>query len=120
LKKYLLIVSLIFSSLSLYANDAAQAESLFEKKCSTCHVYYRPDDINTLVAPPIKGVVRHLRSDFKSQQEIISHVQEFVLNPTHEKAICPSVQRFGLMPSQNGVVTKEELAVIAKWMLEKF
>lgn len=118
---YKVIISIMLSSTITFLNaDDNKAQDLFKTKCLSCHVYYRPDDISKLVAPPIKGVVRHLRSNFSSQKEIIEHVKDFVINPTKEKAICPSVGRFGLMPSQKDLVSKEELEIITKWMLNKF
>ena len=36
---------------------------------------------------------------------------DYIENPTKEKAICMDerIEKFGLMPSQKGMVTKEEL-----------
>lgn len=119
--KKIFILGLAALSFNLQASeDSLNGEELFKEKCTSCHTYYRPADISKLVAPPIVGLMRHMRADLNTNEAIIEHVKEFVHNPTKEKAVCPSVKRFGLMPSQKGVVTKEELSSIAKWMIEKF
>ncbi len=107
-------LSISFTS-GLYANDGAQ---LFEQKCAVCHPMKRPADKSTMIAPPAMGLMYHMGEDIGSDEKILSHINDFVMNPTKEKAICPSVKRFGLMPSQKGSITKEELNIVAKWMIE--
>ncbi len=96
-------------------------EELFKAKCAVCHKMGNPQtlDKTKFVAPPLMGVVTHLQEAFKTKEERVKHIKEFVLNPTKEKAICPSVKRFGLMPSQKGNVSEEELAKIAEFMAEQ-
>ncbi len=94
-------------------------EELFKLKCAVCHKMGEPKQDPNAVAPMLIGVATHLNEVFKSKEERVKHIKEFVINPTKEKAICPSVKKFGLMPSQKGNVSKEELAKIAEFMAEQ-
>lgn len=89
---------------------------LFSAKCAICHSMTQPTDESKVVAPPARGIMFHMSEAFKGKEEIKAHINDFVLAPSKEKAICKSVKRFGVMPSQKGAVSKEELAVIAEWM----
>ena len=107
---------LISSSLTLFASSP-NAKELFTQKCMSCHPITRPADTSQMVAPPAKGLMFHMSQDIGSDDKILKHINSFVMNPTKEKAICRSVRRFGLMPSQEGIITKEELNIVAKWMI---
>jgi len=104
---------------SLYAQDGA---SLFAAKCAACHQTTRPSNISTLVAPPVMGVMRHVKMRYGTKEESIQFISEYALNPQASKAVCmpEKIQRFGLMPSQKGNVSKEELQTIASWMYDNF
>ena len=78
----------------------------------------RPADKSEVVAPPAKGVMFHMVEEIGSNEDILNHIESFVMNPTKEKAICRSMRRFGLMPSQKENITKEELNTVAKWMVD--
>ncbi len=105
---------------SVYAETSGQA--LFEAKCASCHVKTRPSDISTLVAPPMMGVMRHVKMTYKTKGEVVTFITEYALNPQESKAVCmpDKLKRFGLMPSQKGNVTKEELTTIAAWAYDNF
>ncbi len=105
---------------SVYAETSGEA--LFEAKCASCHVKMRPSDISTLVAPPIMGVMRHVKMTYKTKGEVVTFITEYALNPQESKAVCmpDKLKRLGLMPSQKGNVTKEELTTIAAWAYDNF
>jgi len=52
----------------------------------------------------------------------VEFIKDYVINPTEAKAHCmpQKIKHFGLMPSQKGNVTLEELEVIANWMFENY
>ncbi len=102
-------------SSSLFASPTG--EELFAQKCAYCHPKTRPADKSSMVAPPAKGLMFHMTEDIGSDEKILEHINKFVMNPTKETAICPSVKRFGLMPSQKDNITKDELSSVAKWMI---
>ena len=104
---------MLLSFTSLFASDGAE---LFEQKCASCHTINKPADTSTMLAPPLRGLMYHMSESFDNKEDIIKHINSFVMNPTKEKAICRSVRRFGVMPSQKGLLTDKELDTIAKWM----
>jgi len=112
MKKLILLTALLSS---VFGDEAKE---LFIKKCATCHSLTPPVNKSEMKGPPAPGVMFHLKEEFKSDEKIKAHIIDFTLNPTREKAICKSVKRFGVMPSQKGKVTKEELSKIADWMIK--
>ena len=121
IKNLLLTLGLItLSSSSLHA--VSSAETLFDAKCAVCHVKVRPDDKSTLVAPPANGVMRHVKMNYESKESAVVFMVSYVLDPKRDNAVCKpkSIQRFGLMPSQKGVVNEAELKVISAWMYDNF
>lgn len=109
----------LFFILSLYATAmmADSAQTLFEQKCAMCHTVSKTFDRNSVVAPPASRLMMHMNVEFESDEKKIAHIKDFVMNPTEAKAICPSIRRFGLMPSQKDNVTEAELDNIAEWMV---
>ena len=97
-------------------------EVLFDAKCASCHVKMRPADISTLMAPPAMGVMRHVKMKYDTKEKAVTFITEYALDPKESKAVCmeDKIKRFGLMPSQKGKVSKEELSVIAGWMYDNF
>jgi len=116
----LLTAIMVLGTSSVYANTSGEA--LFDAKCASCHAKTRPSDISTLVAPPIMGVVRHVKMRYASKEEVVGFIVDYTLNPQKNKSVCQSdkLKRFGLMPSQKGNVTKEELSVISAWIYDNF
>ncbi len=114
--KIVLASSILLSVSTLSASD--NGEELFMQKCAVCHPMKRPEDKSTMIAPPAKGIMFHMGEDIGSDAKILEHIKSFTMNPTKEKAICQSVRRFGLMPSQKENITDKELDLVAHWMIE--
>jgi len=104
------------------ATDSTKAQELFKAKCSTCHITTRPINFSNLVAPPIMGVMRHVKMSYPQKDKAVAFMKDYILNPSKDKAICmpQKIKRFGLMPSQKGAVTPEELDIILPWIFDKF
>ncbi|WP_457606072.1 c-type cytochrome [Nitratifractor sp.] len=101
---------------------AQSSEELFKTKCSMCHVTTPPRDMSKLVAPPIAGALMHVKQRYPSKAEAVDFIVDYVLNPQRSKALCmpQRIEHFGLMPSQKGNVTPEELRTIASWLYDHF
>jgi len=111
---------LIFTlTVSLLAVDG---KTLFQQKCSSCHMTTKPtpQQRSQMVAPPIMGVMFHIKQKFQNKADAIDFIIDYTLNPSKEKALCPSVKRFGLMPSQKNMVTIDELKAIASYIYDTF
>ena len=118
------VLTLLLGVLSIgsMAYAAPQGEVLFDQKCAACHSKSFPKDMNAVVAPAVMGVMRHVKMDYPNKADAVAFIKDYALNPSREKAICmpQKIERFGLMPSQKGNVTEEELETIASWMFDNF
>ena len=114
-----LIAATLFSTIAVASETP---EQLFDAKCSACHSKTKPADMSKVVAPALFGVMRHVKMRYPDKKEAVGFRVDYVLEPTKEKAICTEqkIEKFGLMPSQKGGATKEELAVITDWMFDNF
>ena len=122
-----LLTPLFSSTLLLgltFLNATPTGAELTKKNCATCHMLDvpTPDMIPTLKAPPMHSVLYHIKEDTTDVEKQKAFIVEFALNPTLSKSVCESnqVQRFGLMPSQKGLVSKEDLEVIAEHLVKTF
>jgi len=99
-----------------------EAKKLFEAKCTACHTMSRPQDMSKLVAPAIMGVMNHVKMKYADKDQAVQFMKDYVLNPSRDKAVCmpQKIEKFGLMPSQKGVVTPEELDIILPWLYDNF
>ena len=113
------ISSLLLLSTNISANDGA---TLFNQKCAACHITTPPSDFSKLVAPPVMGIMRHVKMSYPEKEDAVKFIVEYALNPDENKAVCMAqkIKRFGLMPSQKGNVTAEELRLIASWMYDNY
>ena len=121
MKKLLILPLVIFTSLSLQANDAV--EELAEQKCNECHLIGRltKESFKEIKAPPAWGIARKVKEKYSNRLEGIEYIVDYALNPSPKKMLFPkeTIDRFGHMPSQKGKVTEDELREIAKYILDK-
>ncbi len=115
-----IIGGLLIVTLAIMASESPK--ELFEAKCSGCHATTMPKDISKIKAPAIMGVMRHVKMKYKNKDEGVKFIVDYVQNPSKDKAVCmpQRIKQFGLMPSLKGVVTKEELEEIAKWLYDNY
>ena len=129
LNQTVLILSLLFG---LSACDKKERHHyngalLLKEKCSSCHnLDMPPKTSKDEKAPPMMAVAFHIKDFMKvsspsdKKPKFIEFFKDFVLNPSKEKSFCDkkSLQEYGLMPSQKGSVTKEEVGAIAKYIFD--
>ena len=117
---FVLPLAALFLSVGLQASD--NAKEIFMQKCNVCHKTTRPADISTLPAPIIMGVMLHVKENYPNKQDAVKFIADYVLNPQKSKAVCmpQNIDKFGLMPSQKGVVTKEEAKLVASWLFDNY
>ncbi|MEA1954236.1 MAG: hypothetical protein U9O24_07565 [Campylobacterota bacterium] len=123
MKKHIILLTLgaIFTFTSS-ATASEKAEGLYDAKCAMCHIKTRPTDMSKVVAPALMGVMRHIKMTYPNKDKAVAFMVDYILEPSREKAICmpKKIEKFGLMPSQKGNVTKEELTQITSWMFDNF
>ncbi|NPA83487.1 MAG: cytochrome c [Epsilonproteobacteria bacterium] len=107
------------TSLSQRTQPKPDGKFLFQQNCAVCHTTSRPKDPAKLVAPPIMGVMWHVKQRYPTKEEAIRFIVDYVQNPSHTKALCPSVRRFGLMPPIRHL-SQEELEAIASYIFDTY
>ena len=109
--------------------ESLDGKSLAKAKCSACHNLDFPAKTSDHEkAPPFYTLVHHIKqaleadSDYERKMKFIDFVSEYPLNPSAEKSFCDkeSLKFYGLMPSQKGKVTKNELKAIASYAYVKY
>lgn len=103
---------------------ANKAESLIKTKCATCHTLSIPkmEMMPNFVAPPMDAVMFHMKDAIEGDENLKAFIVDYVYNPDVSKSVCESnkVQKFGVMPSQKGKVTKKELNIISDYMIANY
>lgn len=130
MKKILLLVILVFlSGCEEKHKPNLDGKKLIEQKCSKCHnLDLPPKTYENEIAPPMMAVAFHVKDFMEVSNEseripkAIEFVKDYVINPSKEKSLCDkkSLQDYGLMPSQKGNVTQDELEAIATYMFEHY
>ncbi|MEE4000664.1 DUF3365 domain-containing protein [Tenacibaculum sp. FZY0031] len=88
-------------------------KELLETKCYVCHNHTTPHDER--IAPPMIAIKAHYIHENTSEEEFTESFQNFVLNPTKQKAIMKgAIKRFGVMPYQK--FEEEDLKKIANYL----
>jgi len=112
MKKILLLALLL--SPQLFADDTA----LLEDKCGSCHATssHTIGKISEMKAPPMWGMMKMVNKRYSNHEEAKDYIRGFVFEPHEKNMIFPhaSIERFGLMPSQKGKITTEELERVLK------
>ena len=120
------ITKTLFFTLTLLniTNASPTGEELTKTKCATCHMLEvpKPNTISTLKAPPLHAVLFHIKSEIENPIEQKKFIMDYVINPKASKSVCESnkVKNFGVMPSQKGKVTQEELSLISDYVIKTF
>lgn len=118
-KKILLL--LVATTAMTLANSGTQ---LLKNKCASCHMLETPEfqQLPTLKAPAMEAVVFHINLAMQKEEDKKAFIVNYVLNPDAGKSVCESnkVASFGVMPSQKGKVSKEELSLIADVLLSNY
>ena len=126
----ILLVSLINGcSENDHTKISLNGKLLLEEKCAKCHnLDMPPKSYENETAPSMMAVTFHLKDFIKSNNpsehegKVISFIKDYVVAPSREKSFCDkaSLDSYGVMPSQKGSVTQDELQAIAHYMYQTF
>lgn len=125
----IIVASFVFSGCNDSSKPHLDGEKLIKQKCSSCHnLDMPPKTYEDEVAPPMMAVAFHVPSFIQTNDEsvrlskAVEFVKDYILNPSADKSLCDkkSLEAYGVMPSQKGKVTKDELDAIAHYMFEHF
>ncbi len=98
---------------------------LIQEKCSKCHnLDMPPKSFENEKAPSMMAVTFHLKDFIKSvnptdhEAKVVAFIKDYVMEPSRSKSYCDkkSLDSYGVMPSQKGNVTEDELDAIARYM----
>jgi len=114
------IIALLLSATTLLSASDRGAE-LSEEKCTSCHMTSSSSaklKDGKMHAPPMWGVMKKVRNNFKTKEEGIAFITDYTMNPASEKMLFPKAteEYFGLMPSMRETVTNEEMKQIAEYL----
>ena len=73
-------------------------------------------------APAMSMVSARLKSQLKTREEFIAFVEDYIQNPTKEKALCMpmALKKFGKMPPIGKGMSKEDRAAVAAWLYDNY
>jgi cytochrome c5 len=120
--KTILLTSLLAFSTLLSANEI-NATQLFETNCAACHItdLSKMSDKSTFIAPPADEIMTHAKEEFGADKaKAVKFMTEYVLTPDPLKSFCASIETFGVMPAQKGIVTEEEVKAIVGMMYDSY
>jgi mono/diheme cytochrome c family protein len=124
IKEYILKRTLLLIATATTLTLASTGAELLDKKCASCHMLKAPEfhELPSLKAPAMDAVVFHINLAMDNDKDKKAFIVDYVLNPNAGKSVCESnkVAQFGVMPSQKGKVTQEELALISTEMLTTY
>lgn len=116
-----IILACLFGAMLSPLFASGDVEELAVRKCGNCHLMgaISKEKIEAMKAPPYWAIARKLKDAELSRENKIKFMVDFAFNPTREKMMFPieTFNRFGLMPSMSGKVTKEEIEQIATYIL---
>lgn len=120
--KKIVSLSLILAAFSILSASQSR-EDLATQKCGSCHLMGKitKEKLSKMVAPPYWAISKKAKEAYETKEEAIKYIVDFTLNPSQDKMLFPkeAVEKFGLMPSQKGNVTEEEIREIAEYILEE-
>jgi len=131
--KYIYVVVMIGLFSGCMENNSSKVsldgEALLEQKCAKCHnLDMPPKSYEDEIAPSMMAVTFHLKDFIKSvnpsehEGKVVTFIKDYVVAPSREKSFCDkaSLDSYGVMPSQKGKVTADELEAIAHHMYKTY
>jgi hypothetical protein len=64
------------------------------------------------------GVMFHVKQKYPTKEEAVKFIVDYVNNPSIDKALCPSVKRFGVMPKLG--IDETSLKAIAEFIYDNY
>jgi cytochrome c len=128
-KIVLVVLVLLFSACESKPKEKLDAKKLIDTKCGSCHnLELPPKSYENEIAPPMMAVSFHIinfmqvADDSMKVPKAKEFVKDYVINPSAKKSFCDkkSLQEYGVMPSQKGKVSEDELDAISSYMFSHF
>ena len=120
--KIILLTSLLTFSTQLSASEI-NATQLFETNCAACHItdLSQMSNKSVFIAPPADEIMTHAKNEFGTDKaKAVKFMTEYILKPDPLKSFCASIETFGVMPAQEGIITPEEAKAIVTMMYDTY
>jgi len=116
------LVTIMTSGITTISASDMSGEQLLTANCISCHATQHASDESTMLAPPIMGVIRHVKEKHPNKEDAVAFMVDYIQNPSADKAACEpkSIERFGVMPSLKGAVSPEDLEKIANYAYDTY
>jgi hypothetical protein len=108
------------SLLLLSSLQAEDVKALYKNKCLVCHPTHVVQDKNKLLGPPADEIMVHVKEAYGDKMQAVNFMLDYILDPQVSKALCASMDKFGLIPSMQHRVSEDEARLISEMMYEKF
>ncbi|MCW9027039.1 MAG: cytochrome c [Thiovulaceae bacterium] len=118
------IISTVFLFLLLAPQVQAisNGENLANEKCGACHLMGQitKEKLSRMAAPPYWIIGKKFQAANNNREEAIISMMDYVYNPSAEKMLFPKEtrERFGLMPSQKGLISESELRAVVEYIID--
>ena len=126
---FVLILAGCFEKADDKPKTTLNGAGLIKEKCAKCHnLDMPPKSFENERAPSMMAVTFHLKDFIKGstpadhEQKVVSFIKDYVMDPSRDKSYCDkqSLDSYGVMPSQKGNVTLDELEAIARYMYHHY
>jgi len=121
-KNMILSTILTLSPLLLSAADI-DANKLYETNCAACHItnLSKMSNKSVFIAPPADEIMTHAKQEFGSDKtKAVKFMAEYIMAPDPMKSFCASIETFGVMPAQKGIISEEEAKAIVAMMYDNY
>ena len=122
LKRMGTVLSVMSGLLLAGAAPSVDAAESFRDKCLLCHTdrAVTPAQRAKLLGPPVDEVLLHVKEKYPIKEDAVNFMADYILHPTVEKALCPSIDKFGLMPSMRSRVEPAEARALASMLFDRY
>ncbi len=104
---------LLLSSLTHASEETQEGKKLLMEMCASCHITQG----KAKVAPPLIAVKRHVQKAYKTKEDFVERIVDWVEEPDEAIALMPgAIKKFGLMPQLS--YNKDDVKKIAEYIYE--
>ncbi|QOR61423.1 EF-hand domain-containing protein [Sulfurovum sp. ST-21] len=116
------IITLITLSCIEASSEKIDTRLLYKNKCKICHTtrLVTLQGKGNLTGPPADEVMLHVKEKYPEKEEAVKFMVDYIMDPSVTKALCASIDKFGLMPSMKNTITPNEAKAISEMMFDTF
>jgi len=112
----------IYLGVSLLQADESSAKKLYKANCIMCHTtkLITRDQKKGLIGPPIDEVMLHVKERYPDRDKAVNFIADYLMHPSADKALCASIDKFGVMPSMKSRISNDEAVAVSEMIFDKF